>query len=120
MACKIFGDSSSGSGSSVDTPGLMAKAIPLADEDIVIDSIVPSNETAGTFDLVVDIAGAEIGTAANLAEVFGVEGATELDESEFSTDGFSFILQRTADGKAQAIVTPVGSPPSFFLRVKVK
>ena len=32
---------------------------------------------------------AEIGTAANLAEVFGVEGAIELSESAFSTEGLS-------------------------------
>lgn len=63
---------------------------------------------------------AEIGTAARLAEVLGVEGATELDESEFSSDGFSFSLQRTAEGKVKATVTPEGSPTSFFLRVKMK
>ena len=98
----------------------MAKATPLASEDIVIESIVPSGVTAGTFDLVVDIAGAEIGTAARLAEVLDVEGATELDESEFSSDGLSFSHQRTAAGKVKVTVTPEGSPPSFFLRVKVK
>ena len=34
--------------------------------------------------------------------------------------GLTFSLQRTADGKIMATVTPAGSPPSFFLRVKVK
>ena len=104
----------------LDAPGLMAKATPLAREDVVIESIEPSGGTSGTFDLIVDIAGAEIGTAANLAEVFGVEGATELDDSAFSSDGLTVSLERTADGKTKAIVAPVGSPPSFFLRVKVK
>ena len=66
------------------------------------------------------IAGLEIVTAARLAEVLGVEGATELHESAFSSDGLSFTLQRTGDGKIMATVTPVGSPPAFFLRVKVK
>ena len=104
----------------LDAPCLMAKATPLASEDVLIESIEPSGVTSGAFDLVVEIAGMEIGTAAQLAEVLGVEGATELNESAFSSDGLSFTLQRTADGKTKATVTPVGSPPSFFLRVKVK
>ena len=104
----------------LDAPGLMAKATPIASEDVVIESIAPSGVTSGAFDLVVDIAGAEIGTAANLAEVLDVEGATELNESAFSSDGLIFTLQRTTDGKAKATVTPVGSPRSFFLRVKIK
>ena len=44
----------------------------------------------------------------------------ELNESAFSSEGLSFALQRTADGKVKATVTPEGAPPSFFLRVKVK
>ena len=104
----------------LDAPGLMAKTTPLASEDVSVATFAPSSESAGAFDLVVDIAGAEIGTAANLAEVLGVEGATELNESMFSAEGLSVTLQRTADGKAKAMVTPVGSPYSFFVRVKVK
>ena len=49
-----------------------------------------------------------------------MEGATELNESAFSSEGLLFTLQRTADGKVKATVTPIGSPTSFFLRVKVK
>ena len=49
-----------------------------------------------------------------------MEGATELSESAFSSEGLAFTLQRTGDGKIKATVTPAGSPPSFFLRVKVK
>ena len=104
----------------LDVPGLMAKASPIANEDVVIETIEPSGVTSGAFDLVVDIAGTEIGTAARLAEVLGVEGATELNESAFSSEGLTFSFQRTIDGKAKATVTPAGSPPAFFLRVKVK
>ena len=50
----------------------------------------------------------------------GVEGAAELNESVFSSEGLSVTLERTTDGKAKATVTPVGAPPTFFLRVKVK
>jgi len=71
-------------------------------------------------ELVVNIADAEIGEGARLVEVLGVEGATELNESAFSDEGLSVTLERTADGKAKATVTPDGAPPAFFLRVKVK
>ena len=104
----------------LDAPGLMTKTAALANEDVVIESITPSSAATGTFDLVVDIAGAEIGTAARLAEVLGVEGATELNESAFSSEGLNVTLERTADGKVKAVVTPQGSPAAFFVRVKVR
>lgn len=62
----------------------------------------------------------EIGIASQLAEVLGVEGAAELSESAFSSEGLSFPLQRADDGKVKVPVTPVGLPPAFFMRVKVK
>ena len=49
-----------------------------------------------------------------------MEGAAELDETAFASDGLSVSLVRTADGKAKATVTPVGAPPTFFLRVKAE
>ena len=49
-----------------------------------------------------------------LAEVFGVEWATELNESAFSSEGLTVTLERTTDGKAKAIVTPIGTPPIFL------
>ena len=42
----------------LDAPLLMAKTTALTSEDIVIESIEPSSETAGAFELVVDIASA--------------------------------------------------------------
>ncbi len=107
----------------LDAPGLMAKAAPVASEDVVIESIKTSSSATGTFDFVVDIADAEIGegtTSARLAEALGVEGAAELDESAFSSDGLTVNFSRTADGKAKATVMPDGAPPAFFLRVKVQ
>lgn len=50
----------------LDSPTLMAKAAPLASEDIVIESIEPPNATAGAFDLVVNIAGVESAKARGL------------------------------------------------------
>ena len=104
----------------LDAPALMAKAAPLASEDIVIESIEPSSAATGAFDLVVDIADAEIGEGARIAEALGVEGAAELIESAFSSEGLSVTLERTADGKVKAAVTPDGAPPAFFLRMRVK
>ena len=104
----------------LDAPGLMAKPEPLASEDVVIESIAPSSTVSGMFDLIVSIAGAEIGEGARLAETLGIEGATELDESAFSPEGLTVSFERTADGKVKANVTPEGSPTSFFLRVRVK
>ena len=104
----------------LDAPGLMAKPEPLASEDVVIESIAPSSTVSGTFDLIVSIAGAEIGEGARLAETLGIEGAVELNESKFSSDGLIVTLERTATGKVKATVTPQGSPAAFFVRVKVK
>lgn len=59
-------------------------------------------------DLAVSIAGAEIGEGARLADVLGIEGAVKLDESAFSPEGLAVSLNRTADGKAKATVTPEG------------
>ena len=98
----------------------MAKPEPLTSEDIVIESIAPSSTASGTFDLTVSIAGAEIGEGARLADVLGIEGAAELKESAFSSEGLTVSFGRTTNGKAKATVTPEGSPASFFLRVKVK
>lgn len=70
--------------------------------------------------LAVSIGGADIGEGARLADALGVEGAAELNEPAFSSEGLSAALSRTNDGKAKAIVTPDGTPPSFFIRVKVK
>ena len=83
-------------------------------------SAAPSNAADGAFDLTVSIAGAEIGEGARLAETLGIEGAVELNESKFSSDGLIVTLERTATGKVKATVTPEGSPASFFLRVRVK
>lgn len=104
----------------LDAPGLMAKAAPLASEDVVVESIEPSNATAGGFDLIVNIANAEIGEGARLADALGIEGAAELKESAFSSEGLTIGLGRTTDGKAKATVTPDDASASFFLRVRVK
>ncbi len=86
----------------------------------MIGSIEPPSAAVEAFDLVVDIAGVEIGEGSRLAEALGVEGAAELNESAFSSDGLTVSISRTVDGKAMATVMPDGAPPAFFLRVTVK
>ena len=83
----------------LDAPALMARNAPLASEDVVIGSIEPPSAAAEAFDLVVDIAGVEIGECTRLAEALGVEGAAELNESAFSSDGLTVSISRTADGE---------------------
>ena len=110
----------------LDAPGLMTKATPLVSEDVKIVSFdVDDGGALGTtrptsFALEIAIDGVSIGEDARLVEVLGVEGATELNESAFSSEGLTVTLQRTADGKAKVTVAPTGTPPTFFLRVKVK
>ena len=106
----------------IDAAGLVNKPA-LVGEDVVIESIEASSAAAGAFDLVVSIADAEIGedaTSARLAEVFGVEGATELNESAFTSEGLSVTFERTADGKVKAVVAPADTSPTFFMRLKIK
>ena len=49
-----------------------------------------------------------------------MEGATQLNELAFASEGLFVTLERTADGKVKATATPEGSPAAFFLRVRVK
>lgn len=100
----------------------VAGIVPAPQEgDLVIDDVSVGDD--GKLEAVFSLDGVEVGAAAleaRLKTIFGVEGTTELGDSAFSDKGLSFNLQRTSDGKVKATVTPVGSPPSFFLRVKVK
>ena len=85
-----------------------------------------SRPTSFAFEVAIDgvnIGGGSVAEAVlkeNLKKVLGVEGAAELNESAFSSNGLTVTFQRTADGKAKATVTPDETPPAFFLRVKVK
>ena len=50
----------------------------------------------------------------------GIEGAAELNESAFSSEGLTVSFGRTTNGKVKATVTPEGTPSAFSLRVRVK
>ena len=49
----------------------------------------------------------------------GIVCVAELNDSAFSFEGLVVILNRIADDKVKATVTPEDSPVSFVLRVKV-
>ena len=57
----------------------------------------------------------------NLKKVLGVEGATTLTPSAFSSAGIEIAFDTPVDGKARFTVTPpTDAGSSFFMRVKVK
>ena len=72
-------------------------------------SVAPSNAADGAFVLTISIGDAKIGEGARLAEVLGIEGTAELDESAFSSEGLAVSLNRTAAGKTKATITPEGA-----------
>lgn len=97
--------------------------LPLPKEgDLAIDDIALGDD--GKLEAVVSLDGVYVNSAAleaRLKTIFGVEGATTLDESAFSSDNVGLSLEPTGDGRVRAVVTP---PPdvdkSYFMRMKVK
>ncbi|MBQ3340765.1 MAG: leucine-rich repeat protein [Kiritimatiellae bacterium] len=90
--------------------------------DLSIDMFAPY--AAGGFLFELGLNGVDIGdeaTAANLAKVFGVEGATSLDGNDFSSDNVSFSFGAPNDGKATIVAEPKdGNAESFFLRATMR
>ena len=99
-----------------------AGVVPMPqDGDLVIDDVSVGSD--GKLEAVFSLDGVSIGAAAlesRLKTVFGVEGATTLNRDAFSSQNIGLSLTPTSDGRVKAVVTPIGSPSSFFMRVKVK
>ena len=104
----------------------------LTSDDIKIESFELTAED-GKFAFEVSIADVGIGEGVtitdanrdaiigNIKKALGVEGATRLNESEFSSDNIEVTFDTPVDGKARFTAKPpanVGN--SFFMRVKVK
>jgi len=89
--------------------------------DLQIDALDATVE-AGRYMLTVSVKDIAVGvgaTAVNLADVFGVEGATVLDGT-FVTDAVSFTFGVPTDGKVKIIAGPKDTTTdSFFLKVKM-
>ena len=98
-----------------------AGVVPMPqDGDLVIDDVSVGSD--GKLEAVLSLDGVSIGAAAlesRLKTVFGVEGAKTLTDA-FSDQNIGLSLEPTGDGRVKAVVTPIGSPSSFFMRVKVK
>ena len=90
--------------------------------DLSIDLFAPYS--AGGFLFELGLNGVDIGdeaTAANLAKVFGVEGATSLDSNDFSSDNVTLSFGVPNDGKATIVAEPKdGNAASFFLRATMR
>lgn len=101
----------------------VAALVPVPQEgDLVIDDAVVGED--GNIEAVFSLDGVYVSQAAleaRLKTVFGVEGATSLDATKFSSDNIVLVLEPTNDGRVKATVTP---PPeaedAYFMKVKVK
>ena len=91
-------------------------------DDLSIDLFTPYS--AGGFLFELELNGVDIGdnaTAANLAKIFGIEGASALDRNDFSSDNVTFSFGAPNDGKATIVAEPKdGNAESFFLRATMR
>jgi len=80
------------------------------------------NATTGKFDFAVEITGVSAGTGAsaeNLAKVFGMEGATDVD-GDYSADNVVFAFGTPVDGKVVISALPKDETATqFFMKVKM-
>ena len=98
----------------------------ISGDDIKVVLLEPSSEGDGGVVLAVEIDGVSVGSAnlpeemllANLAEVFGIEGADTPDTDLFESDDIEVRVGTPQDGKAiLEAVTP--DADSFFFRVRL-
>jgi hypothetical protein len=94
--------------------------------DLKVESIAPSQN--GTFALELSVKDIDIGAGSvddatvqeNLAKVFGIEGATSLNDSAFSSENVVYTFGTPVDGKVTVEAKPaVSNGGSFFFRAKM-
>ncbi len=89
--------------------------------DVKIDTFKPS-ATSGAFDFDISVENIAIGegaTAANLAEIFGIEGAT-TPNGDYSSSDVEISFETPADGKVKCTARPKdASAKSFFMKVRM-
>jgi hypothetical protein len=95
-------------------------------EDVMIEAFEPSADEPDEFSFEVSIKDVNISSAADkarLATVLGIEGATSLDDSAFSSENVDFYIGTPKDGKATFTAKPKedakGASDAFFMRVRV-
>lgn len=96
-------------------------AIPPKHGDLKIDTFKPS-ATSGAFDFEVSIKDIAVGdgaTAANLAEIFGIEGSSTLN-GDYSSDAVELSFGTPTNGKVKCTARPKdATKPSFFMKVRM-
>ena len=89
--------------------------------DLTIDTFKPS-ATSGSFDFEISVKDIDIGdgaTAANLAEIFGIEGSP-TPNGDYSSSGIDLTFGTPNDGKVKCTARPKDSTnPSFFMKVRM-
>jgi hypothetical protein len=100
-------------------------AAPVAG-DLKVESIAPFQN--GTFALELSVKDIDIGAGsvddatvqANLAKVFGIEGATSLNDSAFSAENVVYAFGAPVDGKVKVEVkSAIDNDGSFFMRARM-
>lgn len=90
--------------------------------DLTIDDFKSSETSSDAFDFELSVEGIAIGdgaTADNLAEVFGVEGATTLN-GEFSADNVELSFETPIEGKVKCTARPKdATATSFFMKANM-
>lgn len=104
----------------LDSPELIAKEEAVKSKDFKVDKLDMLNGSAGGMDFTFGIEDTVVGEEAEIDEAFEIEGSETLDDSSFSTDGLQVSLDRTADGRVKATVTPPSGKTTYFIRVKIK
>jgi hypothetical protein len=96
--------------------------------DLKVESFAPSSLETGAFTLELSLKDIDIGSGsasaevmkANLDKVFGIEGATSLDGTGFSSTNVVYSLGSPVGGKVPVSVRPaVPGVNSFFMRAKM-
>ena len=109
----------------LDSPALIERVGPIAEDGIEVEAFAPAGD-AGEFALELGIDGVVVGDAAEsdrLVKVFGIEGASSLDERAFSSENVTLIAGEPVDGKVRLTAVPAesakGDGKSFFMRVRL-
>lgn len=104
----------------LDADSLITKA-PVQGE-VSIERFAPNADEAKAFDLAVAIDGITVGanaTAANLAEVFTIEGST-TPNGTYSSDDVEVTFGTPSEGKVKCTARPKdATKTSFFMKVKM-
>jgi len=92
------------------------------DEDLSFEKFTPSTES-GKFEFTVSVKDIEVGSEAtkeNLKKVFGLEGATTLEGTAFSSDKVDIEFGAPVDGKVKFTAGPKDTDAKvFFMKVKL-